>query len=82
MESKWDTTADPCQNFYQFTCGNWAKAREIPLGKGKYSTTRYAYHRNKATLKKVSKFCLETSDLLLISNKYVSLPSQIQLLQN
>jgi putative endopeptidase len=31
-----DTTADPCQDFYQFTCGGWRKANPIPADKARY----------------------------------------------
>jgi len=28
--SKMDLTADPCEDFYQFTCGTWMNEKEIP----------------------------------------------------
>lgn len=38
MRNYMNDTVDPCNNFYEFSCGNWKNYYTIPPDKGTYDT--------------------------------------------
>src|ERR1700740_1545230 len=57
-----DRSADPCVNFYKFSCGGWMSANPLPADQARYGRFDALQDRNREILRNVLEAASQPSD--------------------